>query len=590
MKTAIKNRKDSSTFVLPVEKILNNAKGSVDNIKIYNIADGLGYISLENLALHKNATASSVYPGSNKTPDLAVDGDNSKSTDNRWSSKRATGNGSNEDSGQHGTKEQYLTVDLGDVYKVDKVFISWEAAYATKYTIQGSLDGENFFDIKVVDDGKGGEETHDDLGNKETRYIRILCRQAKTAKYGYSIYELEVYQSANEELRKLAQAGKDQLSQFEAGNKNGNIAKKDYDELEKAYKDYLDLAKGEKISDEEIGRLLKEVTELNSSIESYVIYSKDELNDLYQAMKAYKEKDYTKDSFVGFKDQLNTLKDVIDQADDYQKVNDTLKQLKELDSTLVKLDRSKLEKIIKEYQELNEEDYTVDSWQQMKEILDAAQAVYNNPSLNQEDIDQAVASFDGVQLVQRGNVEKLEELLSSIKESDYTVASWSQFDSIYQEAKQMVNDSCNVDQKAVDEMIEKVKDSMQLLVKAGNIDDYQEAVDKVNNKVGQLDQSKYTKESWDKLQETLQKAKDLATKEDVSQEELDNMLASLNDAYDALKEAKTDSVITDTANKTDKTNTTDKNTTKTGDDVSLFGYVGLLFIALLGFVYSKRYE
>ena len=48
------------------------------------------------------------------------------------------------------------------------------------------------------------------------------------------------------------------------------------------------------------------------------------------------------------------------------------------------------------------------------------------------------------------------------------------------------------------------------------------------------------------------------------------MLASLNDAYDALKEAKTDSVITDTANKTDKTNTTDKNTTKTGDDVSLF--------------------
>ena len=590
MKTAIKNRKDSSTFVLPVEKILNNAKGSVDNIKIYNIADGLGYISLENLALHKNATASSVYPGSNKTPDLAVDGDNSKSTDNRWSSKRATGNGSNEDSGQHGTKEQYLTIDLGDVYKVDKVFISWEAAYATKYTIQGSLDGENFFDIKVVDDGKGGEETHDDLGNKETRYIRILCRQAKTAKYGYSIYELEVYQSANEELRKLAQAGKDQLSQFEAGNKNGNIAKKDYDELEKAYKDYLDLAKGEKISDEEIGRLLKEVTELNSSIESYVIYSKDELNDLYQAMKAYKEKDYTKDSFVGFKDQLNTLKDVIDQADDYQKVNDTLKQLKELDSTLVKLDRSKLEKIIKEYQELNEEDYTVDSWQQMKEILDAAQAVYNNPSLNQEDIDQAVASFDGVQLVQRGNVEKLEELLSSIKESDYTVASWSQFDSIYQEAKQMVNDSCNVDQKAVDEMIEKVKDSMQLLVKAGNIDDYQEAVDKVNNKVGQLDQSKYTKESWDKLQETLQKAKDLATKEDVSQEELDNMLASLNDAYDALKEAKTDSVITDTANKTDKTNTTDKNTTKTGDDVSLFGYVGLLFIALLGFVYSKRYE
>lgn len=80
-------------------------------------------------------------------------------------------------------------------------------------------------------------------------------------------------------------------------------------------------------------------------------------------MLAYEEKDYIKDSFVGFKDQLNTLKDVIDQADDYQKVNDALKQLKELDNSLVKLDRSKLEKLIKKYQELKEEDYTVDSWQ-----------------------------------------------------------------------------------------------------------------------------------------------------------------------------------------------------------------------------------
>ena len=53
--------------------------------------------------------------------------------------------------------------------------------------------------------------------------------------------------------------------------------------------------------------------------------------------------------------------------------------------------------------------------EQMKEILDAAQAVYNNPSLNQEDIDQAVASFDGVQLVQRGNVEKLETEVYRLK-------------------------------------------------------------------------------------------------------------------------------------------------------------------------------
>lgn len=589
MKKAINNRKDSSTFVLPVEKILNHAKGSVDNIKVYNkvfslsdIKNELGYISLENLALHKKATASSVYPGSNKTPDLAVDGDNSKNTNNRWSSKRATGKGSNEDDGQHGTKEQYITVDLGDVYKVNKVFISWEAAYATKYTIQGSLDGVNFFDIKSIDDGKGGEETLDDLGNKETRYIRVLCREAKTANYGYSIYELEVYAGANEELRKLIETGKDKLSQFEAGNKNGNISKKDYQELEESYKYYLDLANGDKITDEEIGKLLKEVTELNNSIESYVIYSKDELNALYESMLGYKEKDYTKDSFNGFEEQLKSFKDIIDQATDYKKVNDALKQLRELDDYLVKLDRSELEKLIHKYQEFNEEDYTVDSWKQMNEALERAQDVYNNPSLNQEEVDQAVDLFKTIQLVERGHIDELEELMTSIKESDYTTSSWKQFASIYEDAKEMINNHSNMNQKDIDDMIVRVKAGMKLLVKTGNVDDYLDEVDKINDQVSKLDQSKYTKDSWNKLQETLQKAINLATQEGVSQEELDSMLDSLNSANTALKEAKTDNVKTDTDSKDPSV--------KTGDSVSLFGYIGLFVIALLGFVYVRRFE
>ncbi|MFQ9890755.1 MAG: discoidin domain-containing protein [Streptococcus sp.] len=54
------------------------------------------------------------------------------------------------------------------------IFISWEGAYATKYTIQGSLDGVNFFDIKDITNGTGGEITHKDLGDVETRYVNCL--------------------------------------------------------------------------------------------------------------------------------------------------------------------------------------------------------------------------------------------------------------------------------------------------------------------------------------------------------------------------------------------------------------------------------
>ena len=406
MGTAINNRKDSSTFVLPVEKILNNAKGSVDNIKIYNktfsateISDELGYIQLENLALNKNATASSVNPLTpNLTPNLAVDGDNTKVTTNRWSSKRATGAGTNEGDTEYGTVEQDLTVDLGANYKVDKVFISWEGAYATKYTIQGSLDGVNFFDIKDITNGTGGEITHKDLGDVETRYVRIACHDAKNRNWGYSIYELEVYQSTNEGLRALVKEGQAELAKFDAGNKNGNIAKDDYEVFEQKFEDYLALADGTEISTEEIGKLLKEVTAIINSIEDSVIYSKNELNELYQKVSLYQEKDFTKDSFVDFNTKLTAIKGLIDNADDYIKVNEAMGQLQTLDSSLVKLDRSKLKTAIESYDNFQETDYTTSSWQTMKTIVDAAKLVYENVSLNQVDVDNAIAALNEINL------------------------------------------------------------------------------------------------------------------------------------------------------------------------------------------------
>ena len=213
----------------------------------------------------------------------------------------------------------------------------------------------------------------------------------------------------------------------------------------------------------------------------------------------------------------------------------------------------------------------------MNEVLKRAQDVYDNPSLNQEEVNQAVALFKTIQLVERGHIDELEELMTSIKESDYTTSSWKQFASIYQDAKEMINNHSNMNQKDIDDMIVKVKEGMKLLVKAGNVNDYLDTVNKINVEIGKLDQSKYTKESWNKLQETLQKAIILAAKEDVSQEELDSMLDSLNNAYTALEEVKTDTDNKDPS-------------VKTGDSISLFGYVGLLVIALLGFVYVRRFE
>ncbi len=598
MGTAINNRKDSSTFVLPVEKILNNAKGSVDNIKIYNktfsateISDELGYIQLENLALNKNATASSVNPLTpNLTPNLAVDGDNTKVTTNRWSSKRATGAGTNEGDTEYGTVEQDLTVDLGANYKVDKVFISWEGAYATKYTIQGSLDGVNFFDIKDITNGTGGEITHKDLGDVETRYVRIACHDAKNRNWGYSIYELEVYQSTNEGLRALVKEGQAELAKFDAGNKNGNIAKDDYEVFEQKIEDYLALADGTEISTEEIGKLLKEVTAIINSIEDSVIYSKNELNELYQKVSLYQEKDFTKDSFVDFNTKLTAIKGLIDNADDYIKVNEAMGQLQTLDSSLVKLDRSKLKTAIESYDNFQETDYTTSSWQTMKTIVDAAKLVYENVSLNQVDVDNAIAALNETNLEKRGNTKELAKLLKEYDEADYTISTWAEFAGVYQAANAMVVDNSDVNQEQVDAMVALVREAAMKLLELGNSKDLEKVINKITEAIKDLDQANYDQDSWNKLQTMIKAAKELLDSKDVSQAELDAMLDSLNQVYDALKPIEVKpGEETETPTNKPVTDTSDKSV-KTGDDVNLFGYAGLLGIALMGLICRKKFD
>lgn len=130
-------------------------------------------LSEVNLATGKNATASSSNGDNN--PRLAVDGN----TDTRWESRF-------EDN-------QTLTVDLEEIYLVDRVNIIWEGAYAKAYTLQASADGENWFDFYEENASQGGDEKLTLNAAVPTRYIRLFCRERALSAYGFSVRELEVY-------------------------------------------------------------------------------------------------------------------------------------------------------------------------------------------------------------------------------------------------------------------------------------------------------------------------------------------------------------------------------------------------------------
>ena len=128
-----------------------------------------------NLALKKPVRASSIENGG--TPAVnAVDGNGAT----RWSSAAAD--------------PQWLRVDLGATYTVNRVKLTWEAAYGKDYVVEIAPDTINWTPLKTVTGNT--TLTNDWTGLAGTgRYVRMRGTARGTG-YGYSLWELEVYGAA----------------------------------------------------------------------------------------------------------------------------------------------------------------------------------------------------------------------------------------------------------------------------------------------------------------------------------------------------------------------------------------------------------
>ncbi|HEX8531012.1 MAG TPA: RICIN domain-containing protein, partial [Cytophagales bacterium] len=94
-----------------------------------------------------------------------------------------------------GVDPQWLQVDLGASYTINRVVLNWEAAYASGYSIQVSADGTSWTPIYATTTGNGA--TDDLTGLSGTgRYVRVYGTTRATA-WGYSLWEFEVYGTAS---------------------------------------------------------------------------------------------------------------------------------------------------------------------------------------------------------------------------------------------------------------------------------------------------------------------------------------------------------------------------------------------------------
>jgi chitinase len=129
-----------------------------------------------NLALNKSGTASSLEDAT-LPASLAFDGN----ATTRWASTE-------------GVDPQWIAVDLGASYSINRIKLLWETAYGKSYTIAVSTNNADWNDVYNTTTGDGG--TDDVTITAATgRYVRITGT-ARGTTYGYSLYEFEVYGTA----------------------------------------------------------------------------------------------------------------------------------------------------------------------------------------------------------------------------------------------------------------------------------------------------------------------------------------------------------------------------------------------------------
>lgn len=124
-----------------------------------------------NLALHQPATSSS-DENARHTALNAVDGDMAS----RWSSAHSENN--------------WLTVDLGAAYNLNRLAVHWEAAFAADYDIHVSQDGNEWTRARSITGSDGGL---DDIAlDAVGRYVRLQGVKRAT-NWGISLWQLEVF-------------------------------------------------------------------------------------------------------------------------------------------------------------------------------------------------------------------------------------------------------------------------------------------------------------------------------------------------------------------------------------------------------------
>ncbi|WP_160308921.1 S-layer homology domain-containing protein [Paenibacillus sp. DMB20] len=321
----------------------------------------------------------------------------------------------------------------------------------------------------------------------------------------------------------------------------------------------------------EYGGMPDDATFALSATKNVSIVNKTDLKNAVEAANQLQEADYSPISWKEFVAAKTKAEEVLKNPNATQKeVDEALKQLEEARKGLT-ADKTELQNTVNEIKNknLDPSEYTPESWGALDEALKAADGVLNNPNATQKEIDQANEALkkaygnlvkkepilDQLRVTKSGSNEEIElsptfdgrkylNYTASVGDDVYSVAVAPELLSPEGTVKLRFNKNEVPDKTDWNNLqLQPGPNTIEVEVTVGGkTNTYTITITKTDktalqskvDEVGKLNPTHYTPESWNKLQEALDAAKQVLSNPKATQEEVNKALEALEKARNGL--------------------------------------------------------
>lgn len=278
------------------------------------------------------------------------------------------------------------------------------------------------------------------------------------------------------------------------------------------------------------------------------------LNELLAECEALNEDDYTKASWEVFAKAHSEAQAVAGNKDATQaEVNNAKNALQDAKDAL-KTNREEsleaLENLIAEYKDMQQDNYTQESWDAFQQALKDAQDIIKNENATIEELNAAKeklqSAYDALKESTSDVVDKtdLNNLIAKYKDTpkgDYTEASWKAFEDALTAAN-TISQKADATQAEVNNTKNALQNAYDHLETKADVTASKEALNALIAQYQGTPEDAYTKESWDVFAKALKEAQDISNKADAAKAELDEAKTNLQKAYDDLVKITPDTV------------------------------------------------